>query len=143
MVARLRVPDRLRDRRGAALIEFAITATLLLTLLFGISDMGRAWWARQVITQASREGARKGAIYNTTITLDSVRAATLRAVAAGGLDTSSTRLTINVYNWNGSTDTADTVQVRYWHRHTLLPLITGGVIPDSVQLTASSIFRNE
>lgn len=48
---------RARDR-GAAVVEFALLLPLLLLLLFGIIDFGRALNAQITITQAAREGAR-------------------------------------------------------------------------------------
>jgi Flp pilus assembly protein TadG len=46
------------DQKGAALIEFAIVLPLLLLLVFGIIEFGVLLYNKQVITNASREGAR-------------------------------------------------------------------------------------
>jgi Flp pilus assembly protein TadG len=46
-----------RDR-GAAAVEFALLLPLLLLLLFGIIDAGRAINTQITLTQAAREGAR-------------------------------------------------------------------------------------
>src|SRR5258708_19290597 len=48
--------------RGAAVVEFALLLPLLLLLLFGIIDFGRALNAQITITQAAREGARLDAL---------------------------------------------------------------------------------
>jgi Flp pilus assembly protein TadG len=53
------------DTTGAAAVEFALVSSLLLLLFVGIIDFGHAWYMRQVITNASREGARYGIIYRT------------------------------------------------------------------------------
>jgi Flp pilus assembly protein TadG len=50
-----------RDR-GAAAVEFALLLPLLLLLVFGIIDFGRALNAQVTITQAAREGARLEAL---------------------------------------------------------------------------------
>jgi Flp pilus assembly protein TadG len=50
-----------RDR-GAVAVEFAILLPVLLLVLFGIIDFGRALNAQITITQAAREGARLGAV---------------------------------------------------------------------------------
>jgi len=42
--------------QGAAAVEFAIMLPLLLLLIFGIIDFGRALNAQVTITQAAREG---------------------------------------------------------------------------------------
>ncbi len=51
-------PSRRRDERGASLVEFALVATLLFTLLLGIVIFGVLLSKRQVLTQAVAEGAR-------------------------------------------------------------------------------------
>lgn len=46
-------------RRGAAVVEFAIIAPLFFMLVFGIIEFGRALMVQQILTNASREGARR------------------------------------------------------------------------------------
>lgn len=53
-----RLPGIRGGDRGAAVVEFALLLPLLLLLLFGIIDFGRALSAQITITQAAREGAR-------------------------------------------------------------------------------------
>jgi Flp pilus assembly protein TadG len=54
---------RARDRdRGAAAVEFALLLPMLLLLVFGIIDFGRALNAQITLTQAAREGARLAAL---------------------------------------------------------------------------------
>jgi len=48
--------------RGAAAVEFALVLPLLLLVLFGIIDFGRALNAQITLTQAAREGARLAAL---------------------------------------------------------------------------------
>lgn len=52
---------RARDR-GAAAVEFALVLPLLLLLVFGIIDFGRALNAQLTLTQAAREGVRLAAL---------------------------------------------------------------------------------
>ena len=47
-----------RDERGVSLVEMALVLTLLLLLLAGAADVGGAFHAYIIITNASREGAR-------------------------------------------------------------------------------------
>ena len=49
---------RLRDERGAAIIETALTLPILLLVSVGIFEFGRAYETSQVLTNAAREGAR-------------------------------------------------------------------------------------
>lgn len=50
-----RPPSR---QRGAAMIEFAIVASLLLSLLLAIVDFGQLFWTNLTMQHAVREGAR-------------------------------------------------------------------------------------
>ena len=47
-----------REQRGASLVELALVLPLLLLLVMGIVDLGRAFNNLMIITNASREGAR-------------------------------------------------------------------------------------
>src|SRR3954452_10078322 len=47
-----------RPRRGAAIVEFAVVAPLLMMFVLGIIEIGRLVNVAQVATNTSREGAR-------------------------------------------------------------------------------------
>ncbi len=51
-----------RRQEGAAAVEFAIVASLLFMLIFGIIDFGFAFHAWNNTANAAREGARRGAV---------------------------------------------------------------------------------
>ena len=48
---------------GQSLAEFAILLPILMGVVIGIFEFGRAWNVDQVLTNAAREGARAGTIY--------------------------------------------------------------------------------
>jgi Flp pilus assembly protein TadG len=50
-----------RSERGAAMVEFAVVLPLLLLLVFGIIDFGRALYTLNNLTSAVREGGRYAA----------------------------------------------------------------------------------
>jgi Flp pilus assembly protein TadG len=52
-----------RRTEGAAAVEFAIVLGCLLLLITGIMDFGHAFFLKQIVTNASREGARYGVVY--------------------------------------------------------------------------------
>ncbi len=54
-----------RDR-GAAAVEFALLMPVLLLILLGIVDFGRAWNMQIALTQAAREGVRSVALRDGT-----------------------------------------------------------------------------
>lgn len=49
--------------QGGVAVEFAIIGTVFLLVVGGVLDFGHAWYMRQVVTNASREGARYGVTY--------------------------------------------------------------------------------
>ena len=49
-----------QNQKGAAIIEFAIILPFLLLLLCGTIEFGLLFYNKQVVTNASREGARAG-----------------------------------------------------------------------------------
>ena len=54
------------NRRGQALVEFALTAMVLLLIIMGIFDFGRAIYERSTLADAAREGARYAVISTHT-----------------------------------------------------------------------------
>lgn len=50
------------NRKGQNLVEFALVVPLLLLLLIGIAEFGRAWMARNIMTGAAREAVRVAAV---------------------------------------------------------------------------------
>ena len=65
------IPTSKRDkrnprRRGVAAVEFAIVAPMLVILAFGIIEVGRLMVVQQLLTNASREGARQAVVHSAT-----------------------------------------------------------------------------
>jgi len=53
--------------RGQSLVEFALTLPILILILLGILDLGRAYNAQIIITNAARDGAYYGTMHATDI----------------------------------------------------------------------------
>ena len=58
---------KMRDESGGSLVEFAVIAPLLFVILFGIIEFGILLDDQAKITNASREGARAGIVFDTTL----------------------------------------------------------------------------
>jgi len=56
------------SRRGAALVEFAVVMPVFLVFIVGMIEIGRAIMVQQLITNASREGARVAGYDSTSLT---------------------------------------------------------------------------
>ena len=72
----------LRADHGAAADEFAIIAPVLMVLIFGIVDFGRALWTYNVAVSALREGGRAAAVAGLTSTAPSCATVTAITTAA-------------------------------------------------------------
>jgi len=55
-----------KNRQGAAAVEFALIAPVFFLMIFGMIEFGRMVMVQQVITNASREGARIAVLDETT-----------------------------------------------------------------------------
>jgi Flp pilus assembly protein TadG len=51
-----------KNERGAALMEFAIVASVFLTVLFGVLEFGRLFWTHNALRDAARRGVRYATI---------------------------------------------------------------------------------
>lgn len=54
--------NRNKKRRGAAAVEFALIAPLMIMFTFGMIEMGRLMMVKNAATQATREGARAASL---------------------------------------------------------------------------------
>jgi hypothetical protein len=55
-----------RRQRGAAAVEFAVVAPVFVLLIFGMIEYGRMVMVQQMLTNASREGARRAVLEGAT-----------------------------------------------------------------------------
>lgn len=55
-----------KNRLGAAVVEFAVVAPLFFLLILGMIEFGRMLMVQQVLTNASREGARRAVLDKAT-----------------------------------------------------------------------------
>ena len=53
-----RIRKTLGNEKGQNLVEFALVVPLLLILVFGIAEFGRAWMTQNILTGAAREAVR-------------------------------------------------------------------------------------
>src|SRR3954471_20473301 len=56
--------QRMRDERGASAVEFAFIVPLLIVLVVGIAEFGRAFQVQGTLSAAAREGVRTMALQN-------------------------------------------------------------------------------
>ena len=74
-------PDTRTRERGQAMVETAIVIPILLVLMVGIFEVGRAYETWQVLTNAAREGARMSV---TPSSVEATTTALIRQYMANG-----------------------------------------------------------
>ncbi len=67
---------------GQSLVEFALVVPILLLLLIGVAELGRAWMAQNVVTGAAREAVRIAAVNSASTTTDNTWAGRATAIMA-------------------------------------------------------------
>lgn len=79
---------RPKHHMGAALVEFAIIAPLMILFTMGLIDIGRMTMVKQLLVNASREGARQASL--PVATAASVQADVLQMLSNSGVTGSVT-----------------------------------------------------
>jgi Flp pilus assembly protein TadG len=130
---------------GQALVEFALLAPILLLLVVGLFEFGRAWNAHQAITDGAREAARRAVINDPSVTQDSIVNDAKRLIISNALDTSLVQVTLpDGFHQGTGLNTRVRVVYPYQFRF-LAPLVnlaTGGS-SGVVNLTSEFRMRNE
>jgi len=85
--------SRLRNERGQALLETAITLPIVLFVAVAIFEFGRAYQTLQVVTNAAREGARIAVLTGTT---DNDIRTRVRGYLSDGQLSNATGATVNI-----------------------------------------------
>ena len=134
-----------RCRRGQALVEFALVLPLLMLLILGIVEFGRAWNAKQILTDAAREGARLSVVGDPSITDTSQVNPTIRTIIAlAGLDSSTVTIS---YPDGFKTGTGNVTSVmvslpfQFVVLHRLVQLVTSS--NGTMVLSTTARMRNE
>lgn len=96
------------SERGAVAVEFAILAPILIMLLMGIMEFGRAYNAQVSLTNAAREGVRVMAVSNNQT---SARTAAKNAAVALSPSLADSNITFSAASC--TTDAQMTVTINY------------------------------
>jgi len=149
--------SRVRREDGAALVETAFVLPIMLLVSVGIFEFGRAYQTWQVITNATREGARVAVLPEYTD--DSVKARVRTYLKDGGLpaaivdDTAKTNVditatTIPVDVGGTVTASAARVVVEYPFEFMVLQpvaqlVVNGSLAGEPFTMRMTTIMRNE
>lgn len=76
----------MRDQRGAAAVEFAVVAPVMLMTIYGMFDMGHAQYTRALLEGAVEKASRSATIEGVTVTsIDARVSALVRQIAPGAI----------------------------------------------------------
>ena len=132
------------NRRGQAMVEMALVIVLLVILIFGMTEFGRAMYTKNTLNNAARAGARvavvtPGSSYPTLAATDvdcsttptnTIYAAVCKGISGGGIQDRTVTVTIDIRNPAGASQTSPataytitvTVQSSFVPVLTLMPL---------------------
>jgi len=130
-------------QRGSTLVEFAIGATVFLTVMFAVIEFGRALWVHNALSDAARRGARYAVVHPATDSA-AVKNVVVYGDPAGGSTPLVDNLTpsnVNVsYSGFGLNDGTATVSISNYSFQFVFPIVSTSIqMPSySSTLTAES-----
>jgi len=136
------------DRSGQNLVEFALVVVMLLLLVVGICEFGRAWNLYQILANAAREGARLAALPSGFTTAAAVTTRVQGYLTTGNVDSSKATVTIGGAGVDGGTGSQVSITVTYPYQFLyvgpVIRLINAGATAGAdITITAQSVMRNE
>jgi Flp pilus assembly protein TadG len=137
------IERRRTSEAGVAVVEFALVAPLLLILVFGIIDLGRAYSTLNQLAASAREGARFAAVLPNPVSdaarnkvRETVKQFSLRQL--GGSAVSDDQIAVTLDKTAGTV----TVAIRAYPFQLVTPLI-GVVGLRTIPITRQATFRWE
>ena len=133
--------SRYKQQCGSATVEMAIVIPLLLLLVFGIAEFGIALYRQEVLTNASREGARAGIVLSTP----PVTTAQIQTVVTNYLPNAgwtAALATETATGAGGALGTIVTVTVTFTTSFSILSGLVPG-LPATKTLRAQTVMRHE
>jgi Flp pilus assembly protein TadG len=121
----------------------ALILPVFLLMVLGMIDLARAWNAKQVITDAAREAARRGVVDHQTIVIDDayVIGVAEAAIANAGFDPSLA--TIDPDGVNAGQGSPLTVEITYPYEFQFMTLFMNLFGGNTIQLETRIVMRNE
>ncbi len=126
---------RLLGERGAAAVEFALVAPVLVLLLVGIVECSKMFQAQSTLSAAAREGVRTMALTNNAGT---ARTAAVNAASSLGVPAGSVTFTFSRGSSCSGARETDTVTARVTYRQDFVSGLLGRT---GVDLTGTARMR--
>lgn len=130
------VKDYLHNEKGQSLVEFALIIPVVLLILLGILEFGMMLNSYLTISNASREGARQGAIGSS----DSDIQAKIMEISPN-LDDMD--ILVEITPTEGSRRRGDMVTISITYNYEVINPLISSIINNSVQLKSQTSMRVE
>jgi Flp pilus assembly protein TadG len=131
---------RSKKQEGVSLVEFSVLAPLFVVLLFSLVEFGMSVYSKEVITNASREGARLGVVYATPRkTTSDIKTAVQGYLTKSGFTATPT---IAVTGAGGASGSQLTVNITYPYTFQVLPHFVSS-LTGTLNLNAKTIMLME
>ncbi len=130
----------INSEKGTMALEFTLLLPAMLLVIFSTIELGSAWYAKQIMITASREGARLGAIY----TIDGVTNEWVEQEVEDMLQDTSFPLSANVIvsGADGVTGDPVRVEVRADYDLPILSSLVPGVL-GTITLSSITVMRHK
>ena len=124
---------------GQGLVEFALILPVLILIFFGALDLGRAFHALIVITNAAREGARYGTLHAdyTINNFNNIRSAAVNEAVNSGIVLNSSQVQVTCVNVDivvGKCDRGEPITVTVQYN---FYLVLGALFSNPIQFNRS------
>lgn len=124
------------NARGNSVVEFALVLPILLLVVFGITEFGRAWLTVNALTTAAREGARLAVV--TAPDVGAVTARVQQVCTASKIEPTSINVTGPLFG-----DPSRAVTVEVTTNFTVIPGRILGDFSGTLSLRGRSTMRHE
>ena len=119
-----------KTERGNTLVEFAIAATVFLTVMFAVLEFGRALWVHNALADAARRGARYAVVHPASDSA-AVKNVVVYGDPAGGSNPLVSNLTtsnVNVtYSGFGLSEGTATVSITNYQFQFVIPIVSTSI----------------
>jgi Flp pilus assembly protein TadG len=150
-VARCFPPKIGRHDRGAEAVEFALVVPIFLLLVFGVVDFGYMINRDTMINNASREGAREGALNPDSAAISTLVRQALATVEPVGTTPSKITVTVTCRKpddtacatFAGDAKPGGTVIVKVNYSHSWITPVGSTIYPSGITLSRTTEMRIE
>ena len=128
--------NKLKNKKGQAMVEFVLILPVFLLLLLGMVDLSRVISANFVIDNAARSAARVGVVSNSDSDI-------IAAIENGTESLNEAVITYTITPTAGTRGPGDELAVEINYTVDILTPVVSNVLGDSIPISGKTIMRVE